>query len=167
MGLPKEMHARFDVIKASIWRSSRVSYSHVVFIDNFDSLADLIASYPVITKFTHFVLVPGPLDITMNSTLPRKPLLSTFTARLKAKIPRIIFATNPCRIKFCDQEIVIFREDLMSRTLRNLVAVKPGVSNEDLRLFVGRISIGIPTAAHANFHSSFKRLSIKVTSSLY
>ena len=104
--------------------------------DNFDSLADLISSYPAITRTTHFVLVPGPLDITMNTVLPRKPILSSFTTRLRSKVPKIHFASNPCRIKFCDQEIVIFREDLMSRMLRNLVSVKPGVSNDDLRLYV-------------------------------
>ena len=72
----------------------------------------------------------------MNTVLPRKPLLSSFTARLRSKVPKIHFASNPCRIKFCDQEIVVFREDLMSRMLRNLVRVKPGVSNDDLRLYV-------------------------------
>ncbi len=108
--------------------------------ENFDSLADLIARYPAITRTTHFVFVPGPLDITINSMLPRKPLLSTFTARLKAKIPKAHFATNPCRIKFGDQEIVVFREDLMSRVMRNLITVKKGASNEDLQSHVWRCS---------------------------
>jgi DNA polymerase epsilon subunit 2 len=104
--------------------------------ENFDALADLIASYPSITRSTHFVLVPGPLDITVNSTLPRRPLLSSFVSRLKAKVPKIHFATNPCRIKFFDQEIVIFREDLMARMLRNIVGVKPDARSDDLKRFV-------------------------------
>ncbi|THH32936.1 hypothetical protein EUX98_g1271 [Antrodiella citrinella] len=104
--------------------------------DNFDILADLIASYPVITRYTHFVLVPGPLDLTITSILPRKPLMSSFVSRMKSRIPKIHFATNPCRIKFCDQEIVIFREDLMARMLRNLVGVKPDVTNDDLKRYV-------------------------------
>ncbi|KAH8105899.1 epsilon DNA polymerase [Cristinia sonorae] len=104
--------------------------------DNFDALADLIASYPGITRYTHLVLVPGPLDLTINSVLPRKPLMSTFVARLRSRIPHIHFATNPCRIKFCDQEIVIFREDLMARMLRNLVGVKPDVRNDDLKRYL-------------------------------
>lgn len=88
----------------------------------------------------------------MNSVLPRKPILSTFTARLKQKVPKIIFATNPCRIKFCDQEIVIFREDLMSRMLRNLVSIKPDVSNQDLKLYVCGISF--PSLQHlSNLYS--------------
>ncbi|KAJ6628723.1 DNA polymerase alpha/epsilon subunit B-domain-containing protein [Mycena sp. CBHHK59/15] len=104
--------------------------------ENFDALADLIASYPSITRSTHFVFVPGPLDITVNSTLPRRPLMSTFVGRLKAKIPKVHFATNPCRIKFFDQEIVIFREDSMARMLRNIVGMKPDVRSDDLKRFV-------------------------------
>ncbi|KAN0115600.1 DNA polymerase alpha/epsilon subunit B domain containing protein [Russula decolorans] len=104
--------------------------------EGFDSLADLIASYSLITRRTHFVFVPGPLDLTINSVLPRKPLLSSFTARLRAKIPKIHLTSNPCRLKFFGQEIVIFREDVMSRMLRNLVGVKPDARNEDLKRYL-------------------------------
>ena len=72
----------------------------------------------------------------MNSILPRRPLLSTFTARLKARVPKLQLASNPCRIKFCEQELVIFREDLMARMLRNLVGVKPDVREDDLKRYV-------------------------------
>jgi len=82
------------------------------------------------------VFIPGPLDITVNSTLPRRPLLSTLTGRLKSKVPKAHFATNPCRIKFFDQEVVVFREDLMARMLRNVVGVKPDVKSEDLKRYV-------------------------------
>ncbi|GJE84193.1 epsilon DNA polymerase [Phanerochaete sordida] len=104
--------------------------------DGFDSLAELIASYPVFTRQTHFVLVPGPRDITINSILPRKPLLSSFTSKLKSRVPKLHLGSNPCRIKFCDQEMVIFREDLMARMLRNLVGVKPDVREDDLKRYL-------------------------------
>ncbi|KAI0081719.1 epsilon DNA polymerase [Panus rudis PR-1116 ss-1] len=104
--------------------------------ESFDALADLISSYPAIARYTHFVIVPGPLDISANSVLPRRPLLSTFTSRMKSRIPHVHFATNPCRIKFFEQEIVIFREDLMARMLRNLVGVKPDVRNDDLKRYL-------------------------------
>jgi DNA polymerase epsilon subunit 2 len=98
----------------------------------------LIASYTLITRRTHFVFVPGPLDLTVNSVLPRKPLLSSLTARLRSKIPsgRVHMASNPCRLKFFAQEIVVFRDDVMSRMLRNLVGVKPNARNEDLKRYV-------------------------------
>ncbi|EJF61186.1 epsilon DNA polymerase [Dichomitus squalens LYAD-421 SS1] len=104
--------------------------------DNFEALADLITSYPLLTRTTHFVLVPGPLDVTINSVLPRRPILSSFVSRLKSRVPNVHFASNPCRIKFFEQEIVIFREDLMSRMLRNLVGVKPDVKNDDLERYL-------------------------------
>lgn len=104
--------------------------------ENFDSLADLIASYPQITRETHFVFVPGPLDITGSSALPRRPILSTFTSHLRSKIPKVHFTSNPCRLKFFGQEIVIFREDTMARMLRNTIGIKPNVTGEDLRRYL-------------------------------
>ncbi|KAI0251432.1 epsilon DNA polymerase [Lactifluus subvellereus] len=82
--------------------------------DGFDSLADLIASYTLITRRTHFVFVPGPLDLAVNSAH---------------------MASNPCRLKFFGQELVVFRDDVMSRMLRNLVGVKPNARNEDLKRY--------------------------------
>jgi DNA polymerase epsilon subunit 2 len=108
--------------------------------ENFEALADLIASYPVITRGTHFIFVPGPLDKTINSTLPRRPLLSSLVSRLKGKIPHVHFGTNPCRIKFFSQEIVVFRENTMSRMLRNIVGVKPDARTDDLKRYV-RVSV--------------------------
>ncbi|KIJ70051.1 hypothetical protein HYDPIDRAFT_104735 [Hydnomerulius pinastri MD-312] len=104
--------------------------------ENFDALAELIASYPQITRTTHFVFVPGPLDITSNVTLPKRPILSSFTSQLRAKIPKVHFASDPCRLKFFAQEIVIFREDTMARMLRNTLEVKPNVVGEDLRRYL-------------------------------
>ncbi|PAV20866.1 epsilon DNA polymerase [Pyrrhoderma noxium] len=104
--------------------------------ENFDRLADLIASFPALARHTHFVFVPGPLDMTANSILPRRPLLSSLTGKLKSKLSKVHFLSNPCRIKCFGQEIVIFREDLMARMLRNLVGVKPDVENDDLKRFL-------------------------------
>lgn len=106
------------------------------FQDNLDTLADLIASYPLITRTTHFVFVPGPLDVAVNSILPRRPLLSAFVSRLKSRVPKVHLASNPCRIKFFEQEIVIFRENLMAKMLRNLVGVKQNVKNDDLKRYL-------------------------------
>jgi DNA polymerase epsilon subunit 2 len=82
------------------------------------------------------VFVPGPSDLTVNAVLPRKPLLASLSARLRSKIPKLHLASNPCRLKFFGQEILVFRDDLMSRMLRNLVGVKPDARNEDLKRYV-------------------------------
>ncbi|KAF9076745.1 DNA polymerase alpha/epsilon subunit B-domain-containing protein [Rhodocollybia butyracea] len=106
--------------------------------DNFDALADLVASFPSITRTTHFVFVPGPLDLTSNSTLPRRPILPSLMTRVKSKIPKVHFGSNPCRIKFFDQEIVIYRDDCMAKMLRSVVGVgvKPDVDSDDLKRFL-------------------------------
>ncbi|KAL5530699.1 DPB2 [Sanghuangporus sanghuang] len=104
--------------------------------ESFDRLADLIASYPVIARTTHFVFVPGPLDITANSILPRRPLLSSFVGKLKSSLAKPHFLSNPCRIKCFGQEIVIYRDDMMARMLRNLVGVKPDIRNDDMKRFL-------------------------------
>lgn len=105
-------------------------------LDNFDRLAELIASFPPIARNTHFVFVPGPLDVCSNSILPRRSILSTFTGRLRSRLAKVHFMSNPCRLKCFGQEIVIYREDLMARMLRNLVGVKPNVQSDDLKRFV-------------------------------
>ncbi|KAG6854823.1 hypothetical protein C0991_012013 [Blastosporella zonata] len=120
------------VCRAEFGKESRAHLSK----DNFDALADLIASYKPIVRETHFVFVPGPLDISINGTLPRHRLLSSLVLRIQSKVPKVHFATNPCRIKFFDQEIVIFREDTMSRMLRHVVGVKPNVNSENLKRFL-------------------------------
>lgn len=40
---------------------------------------------------------------------------------LKDKVPNITFGSNPCRIRYFSQEIVVFREDMMGRLMRNKV----------------------------------------------
>lgn len=74
----------------------------------------------------HFVFVPGPADPfdVSNLVLPRRPLPDSLVAGLKAKLPKVSFPSNPCRISYKSQEIVVFRDDLMSRMLRNTVRLK-------------------------------------------
>lgn len=86
----------------------------------------------------HFVFVPGPADPfdVSNLVLPRRALPHTLVAGFKAKLPKVSFPSNPCRISYKSQEIVIFRDDLMSRMLRNTVRLKAdlaGLVNEQLQ----------------------------------
>lgn len=108
-------------------------------VENFDALGELIASFPRIATHSHFVLVPGPLDPWGSATLPRPPIPNSLCGRLKSKIPKVHFASNPARIKFCGQEIVIFRHDMMAKMLRNTVTVKPDADGEELKRFVSII----------------------------
>lgn len=102
--------------------------------DGFNALADLISSFSLLAQ-SHFVFVPGPTDPWSSTALPRPALPSAFTARIQSKIPKAHFVSNPCRIKYFGQEIVVCREDLMARMMRNLVAVKEG-QEVDMKRYV-------------------------------
>ncbi|KAG0082944.1 DNA polymerase epsilon subunit 2 [Podila epicladia] len=89
--------------------------------DGFTALAELIAEFPTMATFSYFIFVPGPNDPWGASILPRPKIPDFYTAKVRQLVKRSIFASNPCRIKYCDQEIVIYREDILNRLLRNCI----------------------------------------------
>lgn len=91
------------------------------FEDLMESLGDLIARFPEIAARSRFVIVPGPSDPGSGRVLPRAPLPPSLTGSLRARVRNLTFATNPCRIRYYTQEIVVFRDDLLSRLRRHCV----------------------------------------------
>ncbi|KAJ2389765.1 DNA-directed DNA polymerase epsilon, subunit B, partial [Coemansia sp. RSA 2559] len=89
--------------------------------DNMTALGQLIGSFPDIARKSHFVFIPGPNDPWGQGALPKPPLAEFFTNRLSSRLSKATFATNPCHIKYCTHEIVVFREDLLKRIRRNSV----------------------------------------------
>ncbi|NXA49429.1 DPOE2 polymerase, partial [Nothocercus julius] len=89
--------------------------------DSLKALADIICEYPSIHKGSRFVFVPGPEDPGPGSILPRPPLAENITQEFRQLVPFSFFTTNPCRIQYCTQEIIIFREDLVNKMCRNCV----------------------------------------------
>lgn len=51
------------------------------------------------------------------------------TQELRRRVPNITFGSNPCRIRYFTQEIVLYRDDLMSRMMRN--AIQEGTQREE------------------------------------
>uniref|UniRef100_A0A8C6WA18 DNA polymerase epsilon subunit n=1 Tax=Nannospalax galili TaxID=1026970 RepID=A0A8C6WA18_NANGA len=60
-------------------------------------------------------------DPGFGSILPRPPLAESITNEFRQRVPFSVFTTNPCRIQYCTQEIIIFREDLVNKMCRNCV----------------------------------------------
>ncbi|MGH0178583.1 UNVERIFIED_CONTAM: hypothetical protein FKN15_078047 [Acipenser sinensis] len=89
--------------------------------DSLKALADVICEYPNIHKSSRFVFVPGPEDPGPSTILPRPPLAEHITEEFRQKVPFSVFTTNPCRIQYCTQEMVVFREDLVNKMCRNCV----------------------------------------------
>uniref|UniRef100_A0A8V0Z9C9 DNA polymerase epsilon subunit n=1 Tax=Gallus gallus TaxID=9031 RepID=A0A8V0Z9C9_CHICK len=85
------------------------------------ALADIICEYPSIHKSSRFVFIPGPEDPGPGSVLPRPPLAENITQEFRQLVPFSVFTTNPCRVQYCTQEIIIFREDLVNKMCRNCV----------------------------------------------
>lgn len=86
----------------------------------FDALCDTICKYRGIADNSRFVFVPGPRDPSVGNVLPRRGLLPLLTGKLRQRL-RCSFPSNPCRIQWYTQEIVIFREDLQQKLRRNTV----------------------------------------------
>jgi len=88
--------------------------------DGFNHLADLIAEFPPLRE-SKFIFIPGPTDPWSADVVPREGIPETFTQRLRQKVPGAIFATNPCRIKYFTQELVVYREDLLNKLRRKCI----------------------------------------------
>lgn len=87
--------------------------------DGLKELADIIMQFPGIHQTSKFIFVPATDDVGSPKILPRLPLPKNLTKDFKNSIPGAIFATNPCRIQYCTKEIVILREDILTKMCRN------------------------------------------------
>ncbi|XP_072320355.1 DNA polymerase epsilon subunit 2 [Eucyclogobius newberryi] len=85
------------------------------------ALADLICSHPSIHGGSRFVFVPGPEDPGPGGILPRPPLADYITAEFRERVPFSVFSTNPCRVQYCSQELVLLREDMVNKMCRSCV----------------------------------------------
>lgn len=89
----------------------------------FTALSEILAEYPDVSSCTQYVFIPGPNDPGSAHILPRAPLPSSIVASLinNGNIPHVTFTTNPTRIRFFTQEIVLFRQELSHRLRRKAI----------------------------------------------
>jgi len=92
-----------------------------IFKGGFDTLCDLICEYPELSQNATFIFIPGPKDPGAAPILPRRRLPVKSTERLQSRVKKSIFTTNPCRIRYCTQELVFFREDIVNKVRRNCI----------------------------------------------
>lgn len=62
-----------------------------------------------------------PYFYQLFSYIFRPGIPSSFLGDFPKKVPNAIFTSNPCRIQYCSQEIVVFREDIISKMCRNSI----------------------------------------------
>ncbi|CCI39774.1 unnamed protein product [Albugo candida] len=103
------------------------------FKECFDELANLILKYPKLAEYSQFILVPGPDDPCASLSLPRHPLMQSIVRDLCERVPNVVCATNPCRVRYYTQDIVIFRQDLHRIMNRHTIVpvVKPLTNAEE------------------------------------
>ncbi|CAN8068146.1 unnamed protein product [Agarophyton chilense] len=102
--------------------------------EKFGVLGDMIKDeFEELIGKTTFVIVPGPNDPGPGNVLPRPPMPQMITKRFVDAVgsENVRLATNPCRIRFITQEIVILRDDLMQKMVRHC-AVKPDLTEAGL-----------------------------------
>uniref|UniRef100_A0A8D8AUI9 DNA polymerase epsilon subunit n=2 Tax=Culex pipiens TaxID=7175 RepID=A0A8D8AUI9_CULPI len=87
----------------------------------FAALGEILAGCEGLKMQTEIVLVPSCDDPTAANILPRPPLPDCLVTDLKKRYPRITLATNPCRLQYCTQQIVVFRMDLVTKLCRNTI----------------------------------------------
>lgn len=72
-------------------------------------------------KETDIILVPSSDDPSAPNILPRTGIPECLAEGLKKHYPRTILATNPCRLQYCTQQILLFKMDLLSKFCRNTI----------------------------------------------
>lgn len=102
--------------------------------DGFTNLAMMIKNnFESIAQSSTFIFVPSTNDVGPGNVLPRPPLpkfvTRSFTAILEDTT--VHFASNPCRIRYMTQEIVIMRDDIMQKMVRHC-SIKPDFSESGL-----------------------------------
>ncbi|CEG77121.1 hypothetical protein RMATCC62417_11918 [Rhizopus microsporus] len=108
--------------------------------DNFNALADLISEFETLATHSNFVFVPGARDPWGGNVLPQRGLPSHFVTRIRQKVKKAHFTTNPCRVRYCTQDIVIFREDLLNKIWRNtLIPTNLNADNQRIKHLVRTI----------------------------
>ncbi|QBM87365.1 DNA polymerase epsilon subunit 2 [Metschnikowia aff. pulcherrima] len=112
---------------------------------NFDWLAEMLAKFPLVVNTCKLLLIPGANDPWQStyslgkpgsSTLPQTPIPKVFVTRLERLFPRgsLILGWNPMRINYISQEIVLFRDDLMTKLKRNDIVFESDLEFERMQL---------------------------------
>lgn len=99
----------------------------------FGKLGEMIKAHPRINEQSRFLFIPGPDDTGPAKVLPTCALPNYLIEELQKHIPTAIFSSNPCRVKFYNQEIAFFRQDLLYRMRRS--SLIPPSSEETLDPF--------------------------------
>jgi len=89
--------------------------------EGLSKFAEIINSFPNVKKESYFVFVPSLEDCGINKILPRPSLPNMITEEFSKKITKAIFTSNPCRIQYFSQEIIVYCDNLMEKMCKNSI----------------------------------------------
>ncbi|GAW83718.1 hypothetical protein, conserved [Plasmodium gonderi] len=96
---------------------------HNVYIKGFEKLSVLLISkFKLILEHCYLIFIPGMNDpCACKNSIPKLPILPYFVKKFKQNIEsyfssekKIIFATNPCRIRHFNKKMIFFRHDILN-----------------------------------------------------
>nr|XP_039249341.1 DNA polymerase epsilon subunit 2-like [Styela clava] len=96
--------------------------NHIALLkESFNNFMKILLNFPSICQSSKFVFVPSLEDVGPSKIFPRPALPDCIAEPFMKKIPNAIFSSNPCRIQYCTQEIVIFREDIIGKMIKSCI----------------------------------------------
>lgn len=108
--------------------SSKTTSLSTHYKNNFDTLATLLARFENIIENSTLIFVPGVNDpwksmISLGAAYawPQRSIPLSFTQKMNKVCKNIIWASNPTRIAYISQEIVVARDDISQRLRRHSV----------------------------------------------
>lgn len=116
--------------------------------EGFKKLGAIIGEHQLIHQHTTFVLVPGPYDLCAPKILPRPPLPKYLLEDFIKVVPNTRLATNPCRIQYCTKEIVVFRENMISKLCRNTLSYPQPTFDENGRDITESVHKAVSSQLH-------------------
>lgn len=108
--------------------------------ETFDTLATLLADFPGICTHSTLLFVPGDNDPWAShfsggsaTAFPRKSVPEVFLNRVKRVAKNVRCSSNPCRLGYFTSEIVVCRDDVVSRLQRSAIRFsKPPVEDMEM-----------------------------------
>lgn len=92
-----------------------------------NNFAAILEEFPKLCTNSRFVFVVGasdPWSIGGISVLPRKPVPKSFVNRISRICKDVVYASNPSRLTYFTQEIVLCRDDMVERLRRTNITIK-------------------------------------------
>lgn len=128
---------------------------------NFDNLSNILSNFPNIVQKVKIALIPGINDPWQSShslggsnlnAFPQRSIPKIFTNRLERLLPKgsLIAGWNPLRINYLSQEIVLMKDDIISKFKRNDIIFSNDLELEQQKLQKDKNDDGLIHATDIN-----------------